>query len=147
MEGFDPALELRFKRLCTLRQPSSRRRRGCGELSTERARGRRCLEFAIGTGRIPLPLTSHGIEVDGVELSPHMVERLRTNRGGERIEVTLGDMSIATTGRRYGLVYLVYNTIFNLLTVNAQIRCFENPHAISPTTETSLWRPQRRTPR
>jgi SAM-dependent methyltransferase len=92
----------------------------------ERARGRRALEFAIGTGRIALPLTAHGLVVDGIDLSPHMVERLRAKPGGERIEVTIGDMSVATTGRRYGLVYLVYNTIFNLLTVDDQIRCFEN---------------------
>jgi SAM-dependent methyltransferase len=92
----------------------------------ERARGRRSLEFAIGTGRIALPLMAHGVEVNGIELSPHMVEQLRAKPGGERIEVTIGDMSIATTGHRYGLVYLVYNTLFNLLTVDDQIRCFEN---------------------
>lgn len=92
----------------------------------KRARGRRALEFAIGTGRIALPLKAQGVAVDGIELSPHMVERLRAKPGGEEIEVTMGDMSVAATGRRYGLVYLVYNTIFNLLTVDDQIRCFEN---------------------
>jgi hypothetical protein len=29
-------------------------------------------------------------------------------------------------GRRYSLVYLVFNTIFNLLTADDQVRCFEN---------------------
>lgn len=90
------------------------------------ARGRPALEFAIGTGRIALPLAATGVRVDGIELSPHMVERLRARPGGAQIEVTLGDMSAATTGRRYGLVYLVFNTIFNLLTADDQIRCFEN---------------------
>ena len=92
----------------------------------ELAYGHRALEFAIGTGRIALPLTAKGIEVDGIELSPYMVEQLHAKPGGRNIHVTLGDMSIITTNRRYGLVYLVFNTIFNLLTADAQIRCFEN---------------------
>lgn len=90
------------------------------------AQGRRALEFAIGTGRIALPLAARGVHVDGIELSPHMVERLRAKPGGDRINVTVGDMSVATTGQHYGLVYLVYNTIFNLITAEDQIRCFEN---------------------
>lgn len=90
------------------------------------AHERRALEFAIGTGRIALPLAAHGIIVDGIELSPHMVERLRAKPGGAALSVTLGDMSRATTGQRYELVYLVFNTIFNLLTADDQIRCFEN---------------------
>jgi SAM-dependent methyltransferase len=90
------------------------------------AQGRRALEFASGTGRIALPLAAAGLQVDGIELSPHMAERLRTKPGGDQINVTPGDMSSATTGQRYGLVYLVYNTIFNLLTADDQIRCFEN---------------------
>lgn len=90
------------------------------------AQGRSALEFAIGTGRIALPLAAKGIQVDGIELSPHMVKRLRTKPGGDRINVTIGDMSAATTGNRYELVYLVFNTIFNLITADDQIRCFEN---------------------
>lgn len=90
------------------------------------AGGRRALEFAIGTGRIALPLAAKGIAVDGIELSPHMIERLHARPGGEHIEVVQGDMSVVTTGRRYGLVYLVFNTIFNLLTAEDQIRCFAN---------------------
>jgi SAM-dependent methyltransferase len=90
------------------------------------AQGHPALEFAVGTGRIALPLAAAGVPVDGIELSPHMLERLRAKPGGDGIAVTLGDMSRATTGRRYGLVYLVFNTIFNLLTADDQIRCFEN---------------------
>jgi SAM-dependent methyltransferase len=88
--------------------------------------GRRALEFAIGTGRIALPLAATGLHVDGIELSTSMVERLRAKPGGDQLNVTIGDMSAAQTGSQYGLVYLVYNTIFNLLTAEDQIRCFEN---------------------
>lgn len=92
----------------------------------EFAQGGPALEFAIGTGRIALPLAARGVQVDGIELSPHMAEKLRAKPEGQTIQVILGDMSRATTGRRYRLVYLVYNTLFNLLTADDQIRCFEN---------------------
>lgn len=126
MEGFDPARSFGSRVSAHYDDHPRGDEEAAANFLAERARGRRTLEFAIGTGRIALPLTAHGVEVDGVELSPHMVERLRAKPGGERIEVTIGDMSVTTTGRRYGLVYLVYNTIFNLLTADDQIRCFEN---------------------
>ena len=84
------------------------------------------LEFAVGTGRIALPMMGAGIRVDGIEMSEHMVDRLREKPNGNSVEVTMGDMSRDTTGRTYGLVYLVYNTIGNLLTQDDQVRCFEN---------------------
>lgn len=90
------------------------------------ANGQSALEFAIGTGRIAIPLTEKGILVDGIELSPHMVERLHSRSGGQQINVTVGDMSSVGTNRQYGLIYLVFNTIFNLLTADDQVRCFEN---------------------
>jgi len=64
--------------------------------------------------------------VDGIELSQDMVDRMREKPGGNAVEVTVGDMSRATIGRSYGLVYLVYNTIGNLLTQDDQVRCFQN---------------------
>lgn len=87
---------------------------------------RDALEFAVGTGRIALPLTAAGVRVDGIEMSRHMVDRMREKPEGSTVEVTIGDMSRVTTGRTYGLVYLVYNTIGNLLTQDDQVRCFEN---------------------
>lgn len=126
MHGFDPAAS--FGPEVAARYDDQPR--GDEEAATaflaDLARGRPALEFAIGTGRIALPLSKRGVTVDGIELSPHMVERLRTKPGGETLSVTLGDMSRATTGQRYGLVYLVFNTIFNLLTADDQVRCFEN---------------------
>ena len=84
------------------------------------------LEFAIGTGRIGIPLKEKGVTVEGIEGSPQMVEQLHAHPTGKNIPAIVGDMSKATTGKKYKLVYLVYNTIFNLLTANDQIRCFEN---------------------
>jgi SAM-dependent methyltransferase len=90
------------------------------------AGGRNVLEFAVGTGRIALPLTAAGVRVDGIEMSQHMVDRMREKSDGNNVEVTIGDMSRVTTGHTYPLVYLVYNTIGNLLTQDDQIHCFEN---------------------
>ena len=90
------------------------------------AGGRDALELAVGTGRIALPLSRAGVLVDGIELSQDMVDRMREKPDGDQIEVSLGDMSRVSTGRTYGLVYLVYNTIGNLLTQDDQVRCFEN---------------------
>lgn len=90
------------------------------------ARGGPALELAIGTGRIGLPLAARGIRVDGIEQSAAMIARLRAKPGGDQIAVTMGDMADVAVGGSYRLVYLVYNTLYNLLTQDDQVRCFEN---------------------
>ena len=45
------------------------------------------LELGIGTGRIALPLAARGIRVDGIDLSPAMVDQLRARPGGDRLSV------------------------------------------------------------
>jgi len=90
------------------------------------ARGGSALELAIGTGRIGLPLAARGITVDGVDFSRAMVERLRAKPGGGRLSVTIGDFAEVPVPGRYRLVYVVFNTLFNLLTQDDQVRCFEN---------------------
>lgn len=91
------------------------------------------LEFAVGTGRIAVPLAVGGIAVDGIEVSEAMIERLRAKPGGDAIGVTVGDMSTTQLDGRYPLMYLVFNTIFNLLTQDDQVRCFENAaHHLTP---------------
>lgn len=95
----------------------------------ELADGGRALEFAIGTGRIALPLAARGVEVHGIELSQAMVARLRAKAGGEDISVTMGDMATARVPGSYRLVYLVFNTIMNLTTQEAQAACLRNAAA------------------
>ena len=90
------------------------------------AHGGPALELAIGTGRIGLPLAARGIQVDGIDLSPAMVARLRTKPGGAQIPVTIGDFADVPVPGRYRLIYIVFNTLFNLLTQDDQVRCFEN---------------------
>jgi SAM-dependent methyltransferase len=89
----------------------------------------RALEFAIGTGRIALPLAGRGVSVAGIDNSDAMVARLRAKPGGEAIEVTIGDMATTRVDGEFSLVYLVFNTINNLVTQDAQVACFENAAA------------------
>ena len=84
------------------------------------------LELAIGTGRIALPLAARGVRVEGIDISPAMVAQLRAKRGGAEIPVTIGDFADVAVAGSYRLIYVVYNTLFNLLTQNDQVRCFEN---------------------
>ena len=90
------------------------------------AGGGPALELAVGTGRIALPLAARGVRVDGVDLSPEMVARLRTKPGGDGIQVTIGDFADVPVPGTYRLIYIVFNTLFNLLTQEDQVRCFEN---------------------
>src|SRR5918997_6301398 len=84
------------------------------------------LELAVGTGRIALPLAARGIRVDGVDISPAMVAQLRDKPGGDQISVTIGDFADVPVPGTYRLIYVVWNTMFNLLTQEGQVRCFEN---------------------
>ena len=92
----------------------------------ERARGGAALELGIGTGRIALPLSQRGVAVHGIDLSEAMVARLRAKPGGDRIPVVIGDFATTRVDRTFTLAYLVYNTIQNLTTQDAQVACFEN---------------------
>lgn len=84
------------------------------------------LELAIGTGRIALPLAARGTRVDGVDISPAMVEQLRAKPGGDRLSVTIGDLADVPVPGSYRLIFVVWNSLFNLLTQADQVRCFEN---------------------
>ncbi len=87
------------------------------------------LEFAIGTGRIAMPLSARGVRVAGIDLSEAMVARLRAKPGAERIDVAIGDFATTRVEGEFAVVYLVFNTIGNLTTQDEQVACFENAAA------------------
>lgn len=95
-------------------------------LLLELAGGGPALELAIGTGRIALPLAAGGVRVDGVDISAAMIARLRAKTGGADLAVTLGDFADVPVDGEYPLVYVVFNSLFNLLSQDEQVRCFEN---------------------
>jgi predicted RNA methylase len=87
------------------------------------------LEMGIGTGRIALPLAARRVTVRGIDASAAMVARLRAKPGGDAIDVVIGDFSATRVAGDYALVYLIFNTIFNLKTQHEQVACFQNAAA------------------
>jgi SAM-dependent methyltransferase len=112
------------------------------------AAGGRALEFAIGTGRVAIPLAERDVSVTGIELSPAMVARLREKADDAAVPIVVGDMATATAPGEYTLVYLVYNTISNLQTQAEQVECFRNAaRHLTPGGRfvIELWVPELRT--
>ncbi|GAA4721907.1 Methyltransferase domain-containing protein [Promicromonospora umidemergens] len=87
------------------------------------------LELATGTGRIAVPLAARGVPVSGIELSKAMAARIGGKPGGERIDVTIGDMTSTRVPGEFSLVYLVFNTISNVTTQDGQVDVFRNAAA------------------
>ena len=99
------------------------------DLLAELAGGGRALELGIGTGRIALPLAARGVSVHGIDLSQAMAARLRAKPGGDEIGVTIGDFATARVAGMFSVAYVVFNTIENLTTQEAQVACFRNVSA------------------
>ena len=85
------------------------------------------LELAIGTGRVAVPLAARGVRVAGIDLSPDMVAQLRHKT--DAIAAVVGDMTTTRIEATFSLVYLVFNSINNLTTQDAQVATFENAAA------------------
>ena len=126
MEGFDPLRSFGPEVAARYDEDARGDEPETVEVLAELAGDGPVLEFAIGTGRIALPLVERELRVDGIEQSSAMVDRLRAKPGGAELAVTIGDMSTVALPDRYSLVYLIFNTIHNLLTQDGQVRCFEN---------------------
>lgn len=90
------------------------------------AAGGATLEFAIGTGRVAIPLRERGVPVSGIEIAPPMVAELRKKAGDRTIPVVVGDMTTAIVPGTFSLVFLVFNGISNVLTQAEQVDCFRN---------------------
>jgi SAM-dependent methyltransferase len=83
-------------------------------------------ELGVGTGRVALPLSRRGVRIHGIELSPAMAARLRSQPGGADIDVTVGDFATVRVDGAFTLAYLLRNTITNLTTQDEQVECFRN---------------------
>jgi SAM-dependent methyltransferase len=99
------------------------------ETLAELAAGGRVLELAIGTGRIAVPLAERGLDVSGMDASPEMIAKLRAKPGGADIPVTIADMADVGVDGPFDLIFLVFNTLFNLTSQADQVRCFKNSAA------------------
>jgi SAM-dependent methyltransferase len=99
------------------------------DLLADLANGGQVLEFAVGTGRVALPLAARGIPTHGLELSPHMADRLRAKPGSDAVPVTVGDMTTSIVPGSFSLVYIVANSIMNVTTQQEQVAVFANAAA------------------
>jgi SAM-dependent methyltransferase len=84
------------------------------------------VELGVGTGRLALPLAEriHPTEVIGIDSSAAMLDVLASKSGGRRVHVVRGDMITALPNGPLGLVFVAYNTFFNLASADLQRRCF-----------------------
>ena len=71
-------------------------------------------------------MSDRGIRVDGIDFSSAMVAKLRAKPGADNIAITMGNFADVAVPDTYRLIYVVFNTLFNLLTQDEQVRCFEN---------------------
>ena len=98
------------------------------DVLAELAGGGPVLELGEGAGRLALPLAARGLAVHGVDASPAMVALLRRKPGGEQVQVTtadFADVAVDVDGG-FALVFVAFNTFFNLPTADAQQRCVHN---------------------
>ncbi len=97
----------------------------CVEALTRLAGPGPVLELGVGTGRLAIPLARAGLAVTGIDASPAMLERLAAKDGGDAVHGVLGDMAAPPVGdQRFALVFVAYNTLFNLVDPGDQARCF-----------------------
>jgi SAM-dependent methyltransferase len=99
------------------------------DLLAEFAHGESALEFAVGTGRVALPLSGRGVAVQGIELSPAMAKQLRAKPGADHVPVAIGDMTTTRVPGSFTLVYVVANSIMNVTTQDGQLAVFANAAA------------------
>jgi ubiquinone/menaquinone biosynthesis C-methylase UbiE len=88
------------------------------------------LEFAIGTGRIALPLAERGVRVAGIDNSQAMVARLRDKAGAEQIDAVVGDMAATRVDGEFALVYLSSTRSSTWSPRTARWRAFRTPPPI-----------------
>ena len=84
------------------------------------------LELGVGTGRLAIPLAERAprLDVVGVDASDEMLDRLRARPHPETLVARRGDMVDDLPDGPFALVFVAYNTIFNLLTAERQRACF-----------------------
>lgn len=98
-------------------------------LLAELAEGGPVLELAVGTGRLAAPLAQRGLHVRGIEMSGAMAARVPDKPGGERVQVTVGDMTTTRVAGEFSLVFLAFNTLNNVTTQDGQVAVFANAAA------------------
>jgi SAM-dependent methyltransferase len=82
------------------------------------------LELGVGTGRLAIPLAARGVAVVGLDSSAAMLARLAGKDPTGSVTACRGDMVDDQPSGPFGLVFVAYNTFFNLLSESRQQSCF-----------------------
>jgi SAM-dependent methyltransferase len=92
-------------------------------LTLARAARSPVLDIACGTGRMLLPMLEAGIDADGLDLFPAMLETLRKKASARGFTPSLyrSDMSEFRLPRRYALIVIPFNAFIHNLTADAQL--------------------------
>ena len=92
-------------------------------LEVGRQAGGPVLDLACGTGRVLIPLLEAGVDADGVDLFPAMLERLREKAAakGFRPRLEAADMRDFTMPRRYARVICTFNAFAHCDTIEEQL--------------------------
>ncbi len=99
-----------------------------------RASGGPVLELGCGTGRVLIPVARAGVDITGIDLSPHMLEvcRDRLLQEAEAVQACVNlleaDMRNFDLGRTFNLVTTPFRPFQHLTTVEDQISCLGCVH-------------------
>lgn len=83
------------------------------------------LELGVGTGRLALPLAANGIQVVGVDSSRPMLDRMSAKPHAEAVRTIVGDMVDDLPDGPFAVVFVAYNTFFNLRSAERQSACMK----------------------
>jgi SAM-dependent methyltransferase len=90
------------------------------------------LELGCGTGRVLIPIARAGIDIVGLDLSPHMLAVCRQRLQDEpeavqsRVRLVQDDMRTFALGRQFTLVTIPFRPFQHLLTVDDQLACLDS---------------------
>ena len=104
-------------------------------MSEGRRFGPRLLEFAVGTGRMAVPLARHGFQVTGLDASAAMLERAAARRSSKsraiqgRLTLRRGDMRTHRLDESFDLVLLGFNSYLLLPDREARLETLGNAAA------------------
>jgi SAM-dependent methyltransferase len=82
------------------------------------------LELGVGTGRLAIPLAARGVDVVGLDTSEAMLAKLAQNDPKRSVRAIRGDMVDDQPSGPFALIFVAFNTFFNLLTEARQQSCF-----------------------
>lgn len=92
------------------------------------------LEVGCGTGRVLLPTARAGIEIVGLDLSPHMLKVCRERLQGEaeeirsRVQLVQADMRNFDLSRTFKLITIPFRPFQHLTSVEDQMACLNCIH-------------------